>query len=72
MSDILYDFVFHYNIYTNLWAAIPRELYTKYWEDYSNPGILRSSKLETLIELILKTEGKTEEIEILTNDNTLH
>jgi len=50
----LQDFVFHYNIFTSSWAAIPRELYQQYWSDYNTPGIIRSSSIETLIDILGK------------------
>jgi hypothetical protein len=53
----LYDWVFHYNNYTNQWAAVPRSLYNEYWDKYDLPGIIRSSKIETLLELLHKTKG---------------
>lgn len=48
------DWVFHYNIFTHTWAAIPRECYNAYWSDYNHPEILRSSDINTLIELVGK------------------
>ena len=47
----LHDWVFHYNMFTHTWAAIPRECYQGYWSDMNHPGIIRSSSIETLIEL---------------------
>lgn len=52
----LYNYVFHYNHYTELWSAIPRELYLQYWTDDSLKGIKRSSDIKTLMELITKGE----------------
>lgn len=50
----LHDYVFHYNIFTRNWAAIPRECYQGYWSDMNHPGIIRSSSIDTLIELVGK------------------
>lgn len=61
----LYDYVFHYNIYTRTWAAIPREAYQAYWSESNHPDILRSSKIDTLVSLIHKTKGDPEQIEKL-------
>lgn len=61
----LYDYVFHYNIYTHTWAAIPREAYQAYWSESNHPDILRSSKIDTLISLIHKTKGDPKQIEKL-------
>jgi hypothetical protein len=48
----LHDYVFHYNIFTRRWAAIPRECYQGYWSDMTHPGIVRSSSFETLVDLV--------------------
>lgn len=56
------DYVFHYNIFTHAWAAIPRELYLSYWSDYNQPGIIRSSNIETLLSLLHKAKGDIDEI----------
>lgn len=50
----LYGYVFHYNHYTELWSAIPRELYLQYWTDDGLEGIIRSKEINTLIELLTK------------------
>jgi hypothetical protein len=61
-TSYLYDWVFHHNGYTKSWAAIPRELYTQYWDKHDHPNILKSSKLETLLELLHKSKGDTDVI----------
>lgn len=50
----LHDWVFHYNIFTKKWAAIPRECYQGYWSDMNHPGIIRSSSIETLMDIVSK------------------
>lgn len=50
----LHDWVFHYNMFTATWAAIPRECYQAYWSDMQHPSIIRSSNIETLKELVKK------------------
>lgn len=61
----LQNWVFHYNTYTSKWAAIPRELYSEYWSDLELPGVLRSSKIETLISLINKYDGDVDKLKEL-------
>lgn len=51
-----YNYVFHYNHYTGLWNAIPREKYQDYFSKKHVPGVLKSSEMPTLIELINKGE----------------
>jgi hypothetical protein len=62
------DWVFHYNIFTEKWAAIPRELYQQYWSDSTIEGVVRSNKIETLISILHKTKGNPEAIEKLTSE----
>jgi hypothetical protein len=62
----LEDWVFHFNSFTNQWAAIPRDSYTEYWSDYKNPNVLKSKHLNTLLDLLHKTKGDVEMIEQLT------
>ena len=50
----LYMYVLHFNPYTNVWNAIPRDKYNEYWNDINTKGVLSSKKVETLIELITK------------------
>lgn len=50
----LYDYVFHYNHYTELWNAIPRSVYEKYWNNDDIAGVLKSKNVNTLIEMITK------------------
>ena len=57
MKDYLYDWVVHYNPYTKNWAAIPRDLYTQYWDNYNLEGDIRSSSHKTRVEILQKTEG---------------
>jgi len=53
----LHNWIFHYNAYTKLWAAVPRELYNDYWSNFDLEGVIKSSSFKTLIEIINKTEG---------------
>jgi len=50
----LYDYVFHYNHFTELWNAIPRQVYTKYWNNDDVEGVLKSREIMTLMEIITK------------------
>lgn len=50
----LYNYVFHYNHYTELRNAIPREMYNKYWDNDENESILKSKSITTLLELIVR------------------
>lgn len=53
----LQDYVFHYDHYSKKWTAIPREQYVCYWSNIDAcKGLLRSSQISTLIEIIEKGE----------------
>ena len=64
----LYNFVFHYNHYTKLWNAIPRESYLSYWSSISDETVLKSRSFSTLIELIQRTNGNLALIDQLTRE----
>jgi hypothetical protein len=65
-NDYLNDWVFHFNPYTEMWAAIPKDHYQDYWNDYAHADILRSTHLNTLIDLLHKSKGDVEMIHSLT------
>ena len=50
----LYDFTLHYNCFTGLWNAIPRDKYNEYWNNREVKGVIKSKNINTLIELISK------------------
>lgn len=62
VDTCVYNFVFHYNAYTGLWTAIPRDLYNEYWSDYNVPGVLRSSSIDTLLYLLRAAGGDVAEV----------
>lgn len=66
-EQYMHDWVFHFNPYTNLWNAIPRDLYTKYWDDSQLEGVLRSKDINTLLYLLHRTKGDISEIYKITS-----
>jgi hypothetical protein len=62
-NNYLQDWVFHFNVYTELWAAIPRETYNEYWNEPNALGVLKSKSLKTLQDLLHKTQGDPQLIE---------
>lgn len=64
-SSSLYNWVFHFNEYTGLWNAIPRDDYNEYWSNYSCDRVLSSSSIDTLKQLIQKTSGDMNSIKKL-------
>ena len=53
-NEELYEYVFHFNPYNELWSAIPRDSYQQYFNNNEIDGILKSKEYTTLIALILK------------------
>jgi hypothetical protein len=71
MDEHLHNWVFHFNPYTQLWAAIPRDHYDKYWNDAADTRMLRSTRLDTLLSILARTEGDPTRIEKLFADDPL-
>ena len=68
MKDYLQNWMFHFNPFTEKWAAIPRDLQMKYWDDYDLDGIIRSSKIETLLSILHKVKGDEDELKKFKDD----
>lgn len=51
--NLLYNYVFWFNTYNNLWHAIPRDQYTQFFSGHLEyTGVIKSPKIETLIYMI--------------------
>lgn len=50
----LHNYIFHYNHVTKTWNAIPRDKYAEYWNNSKCQGVLCSSEMRVLLELINK------------------
>lgn len=61
----LYDWFFHFNPFTSQWAAVPREKHNDYWSDYHLEGVLRSSNIQTLIDILHRSKGDMKVIQEL-------
>jgi hypothetical protein len=64
----LYNWIFHFNAYTGLWNAIPRDYYKEYWNDSSCQHVISSKSIDTLQEIIYKTGGDKNKIEKLISE----
>ncbi len=62
----LEDWVFHFNSISEEWAAIPRETYSEYWNNYKHSDVLRSKHLNTILDLLHKSKGNKDIIEDIT------
>jgi hypothetical protein len=61
-KENLYGWVFMYNPYKEQWMAATRDNYFLLTSDSDNKAVLKSSRIETLVELIAKTNGKESEL----------
>jgi hypothetical protein len=66
-NGFMYNWVFHFNPFTEIWNAIPRDFYNEYWSDGENPRILRSKNISDLKDLLYKTHGDEEAIKEILN-----
>lgn len=64
IDQSLFNWIFHYNPWTKLWNAFPREKYLDYFNDPSDPKmiVIRSKDVKTLSEIIRKIDGDPERI----------
>lgn len=60
----LYDWLFHYNHYTKIWTAFKREDINKYFNGELE-NALSSKKHNTLVDIIIKTDGDENKIKKL-------
>ena len=67
IDQSLFNWIFHYNPWTNLWNAFPREKYLDYFNDPNDPKmvVIRSKDVKTLSEIIRKIGGDPERIDEL-------
>lgn len=67
INQSLYNWIFHYNPWTDMWNAFPREKHNDYFNDPydSSMVVIRSSKIETLISLLYRIDGDPEKLDNL-------
>lgn len=56
-NEILYKWVFVYNPYKQMWMTAKREHYQKLFSDINSHDVLASTDIDTLVQLIMKTNG---------------
>ena len=61
----LYDWIFNYNPYKKEWRAVKREDYSLLFSAINSNQIIRSSDLNTLVEIISATNGDTTKLKNL-------
>jgi len=68
----LHDWVFNYNSYKSQWNAVKREDYPMLFSGGDKSKVLSSSNINTLIELISKTDGTRNGIEKFVKGQVKH
>lgn len=64
--EYLHNWVFHYNPFRKLWHAIPRDKYLGYWTELDESDyVVKSSDVNTLLDVLHKIKGDYTEIETL-------
>ena len=64
----LNGWVFTYNSLNKKWMATKREHYVDLFSRINNSTVIKSSSIDTLIELIIKTDGNQTRLKKLTNE----
>jgi len=67
MENSLYEWVFRYNNYTNNWCAVQRDNYQDLFSDVDSDNVLKSSSIETLIEIIKRINGDINNVKSILN-----
>jgi len=60
--DKLYGWWFTYSPFIQQWMACKTEDREAVYNDYSSPKVIKSKKIETLQELIIRSNGNIEEM----------
>lgn len=60
--DKIHGWIFTYNQYTKKWYAVRRDDYHALFSELNKA--ISSNKIETLIEIIIKTEGNTDKLKL--------
>lgn len=66
-NAFMYNWVFHFNPYTELWIAIHRNDYMQYWDKLYCARCIKSKNISDLKDLLYKTKGDVDEIEKIVN-----
>ena len=64
-NEFLWNWVFQYNPYTDKWNAFTREDYVAYFNGGEVKSLVSSSKLDTVVEILNRSEGDFKRMEKL-------
>lgn len=58
-KEYMFDYLFHYNPYTQVWSAFKREHKEKYFNgDLTDKDLLKSKDINTLFGFLIKNKEK--------------
>ena len=66
-NAFMFNWVFHYNPFTELWCAMHRDDYMQYWDKQDCSRCIKSKNISDLKDLLYRTKGCLEEIEKIVN-----
>lgn len=67
-NAFMYNWVFHFNPFTETWTAVHRDDYNIYWDKQDCKRCLKSKNINDLKDLLYKAKGDLEEVEKLINE----
>jgi hypothetical protein len=64
IDECLHNWMFHFNPYTGLWNAFPREEYNNYFNNANDPEalILKSTDIKALLEILRRIKCNPDKI----------
>lgn len=68
-NDNLYHWVFRYNTMDDKWYATTRDHYSDLFSNMNSEHVLKSASINTLVDVINKTNGESSKINSLLKSN---
>ena len=66
-NNTLYDWVFRFNTMDSCWYATKRDNFNDFYSNIKSDKLLKSKNINTLVEIINKTDGDIKKINKLLN-----
>ncbi len=57
MNEYQQQWLYHFSPYEGIWKACKREHYLELFSNNNSKNVLKSSKIDTLVEIVNKTNG---------------
>ncbi len=68
MNEYQQQWLYNYNIYEQCWRACKREHYLELFSNNDSGNVLKSSKIDTLVEIVNKTNGDLTKLNQVENE----